>query len=359
MNPAIKSWRCFIDRWLHDSPRRFIQVALFCHVSQLLLCLLIHSAPLAWLNAISSATYLFFLLIQKRAPVLVVTLSEIEIVLFALIASLLSGFYSGYFLYLISLLAISAFLGNIVQNRLATIAQVLDLQAIVILVSIEKNIPLQWMGIPPLQDRSLFILFTWNLMICVTTTLLSVHLSSQSLRQRNQELEAANLHLEYLASHDPLTGLQNRRNIHVLLSRLCEDANEKNTTFCLVMADVDDFKSFNDRYGHCHGDLVLTILADCIRSCIREDDIICRWGGEEILILFIDTPKDLAREILLRIQSQLSNLSCKSEPPLPHAVTLTFGLTEYVPGQSAKDLVAEADRLLYQGKQAGKNCVVG
>ena len=359
MNLVLKSWHRFVDLWLHNSAKHFLHAVFLCHIAQLPLCLFLDSRPLAYLNAASAVIYLLLFLLENHQPCLAVIFSELEIILFSLIASALAGFYSGFFLYLICLLAISAFLGDSVENTPTLLALVLDLEAIIVLVCVQKNIPLQIPGITPLRGRDLTVLFVWNLVVCVSTIILSVQLTSQALRRRNHELESANLHLEYLASHDPLTGLQNRRNIHELLEDLCQESHVKKTQFCLAMADVDDFKNFNDQYGHCHGDLVLTLLADCIRSCIREGDIICRWGGEEIMILFMNTPKDAARDILLRIQAQLHNLNCKPDSPLPHAVTLTFGLAEYASGQTPHELVSEADRLLYQGKLSGKNCVMG
>ena len=124
------------------------------------------------------------------------------------------------------------------------------------------------------------------------------------------------------------------------------------------MADIDNFKQFNDQYGHGHGDLVLIAVADCIRTCVRETDSVCRWGGEEIVITFFNAPSDTAREVLQSIRRELHALTAQGRPPFFREVTLTFGLVQHGLGQSAQELMSEVDRLLYKGKQEGKNCIM-
>ena len=75
------------------------------------------------------------------------------------------------------------------------------------------------------------------------------------------------------------------------------------------MGDIDDFKAFNDTYGHSYGDQILTTLAETIRSVAREGDFVCRWGGEEILILFSATHASGARSVLLRVKDRLNHLT--------------------------------------------------
>lgn len=351
-------FRRFIDIWLQHSARCFL-LATFCiHLLQLPVCLLLSSLPLFWLNCISCSVYLFLLRLEKKRPDLAVTGAEVEMIFFALSASAIAGLQSGFFLYLICLLALSSYLGDAVEHCSVSAAQLLDLEGIAALLCLNSGIPLQIAGFPAPTGPPLFALFSMNLCICVFITLMSVYLASQVLRRQNRELEAANHNLEYIASHDPLTGLQNRRNLYEQLESLCRDADTKGRVFCVAMADIDDFKSFNDQYGHNHGDLILTTIADCIRACTRENDIICRWGGEEILILFPHTPMTAAKSVLIRIQTELHKLTAEAKAPFFREVTLTFGLTQHSPGQSAREVVEDADRLLYEGKQTGKDCVM-
>ena len=118
------------------------------------------------------------------------------------------------------------------------------------------------------------------------------------------------------------------------------------------------YRQFQDQYGHGHGDLVLISVADCIRTCIRETDSVCRWGGEEIVITFFNASSDTAREVLQSIRRELHALTAQGRPPFFREVTLTFGLVQHGLGQSAQELMSEADRLLYKGKQEGKNRIM-
>jgi|GEM_PF-1743794 len=360
MHPTVKTsyFRRLIDIWLRHSARCFLLTTFCIHLLQLPVCLLINSLPLFWLNCVSCAVYLFLLHLGKKRPDLAVTGAEVEMIFFALSTSAVAGLQSGFFLYLICLLALSSYLGDAVEHCSVTAAQVLDLEGVAVLLCVSGGIPLQIAGSPTPAGSTLFVLFSMNLYICIFVTLMSVYLASQALRRRNRELESANHNLKYIASHDPLTGLQNRRDFYEQLESLCREADKKGLVFCAAMADIDDFKSFNDQFGHSYGDLVLTTISNCIRSCTREDDIICRWGGEEMLILFPHTPIAAAKAVLIRIQAELHKLTAEAKAPFFRKVTLTFGLTQHIAGQSAQELVSEADRLLYEGKQTGKDCVM-
>lgn len=360
MNSTAKRsyFRRFIDVWLQHDVKCLLLVTLCIHLLQLPVCLLLNSLPLFWLNCISCTVYLFLLRLEKKKPNLAVFGAEVEIIFFTLSASVIAGLQSGFFLYLIYLLPLNFYLGEAVEHCSVTTLQVLDLEGIAALLFLNGGIPLRIVHFPALTGLPLFTLFSLNLCICVFFTLIAVYLTGQSLHRQNQALKAVNHNLEYIASHDPLTGLQNRRNLYEQLESLCRDADANGSAFCVAMADIDDFKSFNDQYGHSHGDLILTTIADCIRSCTRADDVICRWGGEEILILFPRTPTAAAKTVLNRIQTELHKLTAHEKAPFFREVTLTFGLTQYITGQSPGELVEEADHLLYEGKQTGKDRVM-
>jgi diguanylate cyclase (GGDEF)-like protein len=362
MNSTAKKshFQCFMDICLQHNARYFLLAVLCTHLLQLPVCLLLNSLSLFWLNCISCIINLLLLCLEKKRTALAATGAEVEMIFFALAASAIAGLSSGFFLYLLCLLTLNFYLGNAVEQGSvpATAIQVLDLAGIAALLCLNGKIPLQISSFPVPTDLSLFTLFSMNLCICIFFTLMSVSLAGQAMRRQNRVLEAVNHNLEYIASHDPLTGLQNRRNLYEQLEALCRDADTKGLAFCAAMADIDDFKSFNDQYGHNHGDLILTTIADCICSCTRESDIICRWGGEEILILFPHTSMTAAKAVLIRIQAKLHRLTAEATAPFFREVTMTFGLTQYSTGQSARELVEETDRLLYEGKETGKDRVM-
>ena len=156
--------------------------------------------------------------------------------------------------------------------------------------------------------------------------------------------------LTYEATHDKLTGLYNRRGYDFLME------NVDLETSALLLFDIDNFKSINDTYGHDCGDKVLVMVADTISSQMRDGDFVCRWGGEEILILVngnIEAAKSLGERILNKI--------CSSE--VIHEgnsvkVTMTFGVAQANESFRIEDFIQQADNRLYYGKTHGKCQVV-
>ena len=121
-----------------------------------------------------------------------------------------------------------------------------------------------------------------------------------------KRLEQENLELEELARFDPLTHLFNRRSMHEVLHRAMNEVVGSGETFCLIMADIDDFKKINDTYGHDCGDEVLIAISGIISSNVRENDFVCRWGGEEILIL-LRAELDTAKRVAERVREEIAN----------------------------------------------------
>lgn len=125
---------------------------------------------------------------------------------------------------------------------------------------------------------------------------------------------------------------------------------------CFVMADIDFFKKVNDTYGHDCGDLVLVAIADIISENVRDGDYVCRWGGEEILMLLhagLDDSCNIAERIRRSIAEK--NLEWKGKPV---HVTITMGLAAYEDGMDLQDAIRKADNKLYKGKRKGRNCIV-
>jgi len=161
--------------------------------------------------------------------------------------------------------------------------------------------------------------------------------------------------LQELAIRDSLTGLFNRR---YMLER-CEDELKRSEKFNLnlsfLLADIDNFKSYNDRYGHLVGDQVLINLARIIKANIRLIDLAARYGGEEFLILLPDTSKENAFLVAERIRRAISEESIKAYDEILF-VTASFGISEF-PQDSLEltGLIDKADSALYRAKSEGRN----
>ena len=183
---------------------------------------------------------------------------------------------------------------------------------------------------------------------------------ARKVRGGNLEVsESRKLQAEYQrhASFDQLTGLFNRRWLAELLPRQVERARRDEQPLSLVMVDVDHFKRFNDTYGHPAGDYVLFAVGQRLRRSFRPTDLVARYGGEEFLAVLPDTPGLEACMAAERVRRALENEVLVLEDGTEVQVTASLGVAEYRAPQSDADLVAAADRALYQAKGAGRNRV--
>jgi diguanylate cyclase (GGDEF)-like protein len=156
------------------------------------------------------------------------------------------------------------------------------------------------------------------------------------------------------ADVDPLTKLYNRR----VLDREIQNLINSNTQFSLVIYDIDDIKKVNDGYGHLAGDEVLKMISDVVKRSIRKTDVPCRYGGEEIVIIFKDLSKDDAYVISERIRKNVEMTSTIWSGGNIF-VTVSGGVSSYpADGKTKDDIVRIADEILYsQCKRKGKNKV--
>ncbi|WP_165942402.1 tetratricopeptide repeat-containing diguanylate cyclase [Luteimonas terricola] len=165
--------------------------------------------------------------------------------------------------------------------------------------------------------------------------------------------------LSVAARTDHLTGLPNRRHLLELMQLEVHRVDRGGGTFCLVMADLDDFKAINDRHGHDAGDVVLREVARRLRDAVRKQDSVARWGGEEFLLLLPASRAVGAACLADKLRKQVS-----AEPVLvgpqctPVSITLTLGYSEYRPGTPLDDCIKAADTALFEGKREGKDRVM-
>lgn len=166
------------------------------------------------------------------------------------------------------------------------------------------------------------------------------------------QLRSQNVALDNMASVDPLTGLYNRRSMQEFFDRVLKAGED----FSLVMCDIDNFKRVNDTYGHDFGDVVLKDVAYIVRQQVSDKGYVCRWGGEEILILSndrLDHTCETAENI--RHDVEQHTFCCRGKEL--HC-TLTLGVAGHCVGNAVEDTIKHADSRLYYGKQNGKNRVV-
>ncbi|MBB6342348.1 diguanylate cyclase (GGDEF)-like protein [Pseudomonas fluvialis] len=150
---------------------------------------------------------------------------------------------------------------------------------------------------------------------------------------------------------DPLTGLNNRRGLRFELDKMLTAGKG----FSVISLDIDHFKEVNDLHGHDVGDSVLKFLAEQMQACFRSDDVLCRSGGEEFVVLLPGLPITDAHRIAERLR-----LDMATQPsPSGHIVTISIGVA-YMPagGASVESVLKESDAALYKAKCSGRNCVI-
>jgi diguanylate cyclase (GGDEF)-like protein len=156
---------------------------------------------------------------------------------------------------------------------------------------------------------------------------------------------------------DELTQLANRRRFTETLSVEVRRAERFSDPLALVLADLDDFKQINDRYGHQTGDEVLRRFSDVLRENVRDFDLPVRYGGEEFAVLLPETGLDGAEQLARRLQSALLHLRLPETGSDKPPVTASFGVASFPAARSAEELLSAADGALYRAKAAGKNRV--
>ncbi|MCP3849958.1 MAG: GGDEF domain-containing protein [Gammaproteobacteria bacterium] len=179
----------------------------------------------------------------------------------------------------------------------------------------------------------------------------------EKVAQRTQELSDANHHLEELSLTDVLTNLPNRRHAMRYLTTFWKEASLNDSPLVCMMIDADHFKAVNDTYGHNAGDTVLIELAKALKHSVRNDDIVCRLGGDEFFIICPDTSIEGGMHIAELTRKTISQLQVPTGGE-PWQGSISIGVAARFPEmKSYNELIKAADKSVYLAKEAGKNCV--
>lgn len=185
-------------------------------------------------------------------------------------------------------------------------------------------------------------------------------LEKQFIAAKSQ-LEVANNELAKVtaqANMDSVTGLANRRGFDAALERAVGLARSGKTSFSLLMIDIDNFKLFNDRFGHLMGDTVLRLISVALRQSITERDIAARYGGEEFAILLSGIDLPAAVTIAENIRTRIMSRELKNRSTGEHlgVITVSIGATACKLGDRARSIIERGDACLYDAKRSGRNC---
>lgn len=217
------------------------------------------------------------------------------------------------------------------------------------------------------------VLIIVPVMVSVCVYLHMIIQEHQVERRRRQYLESEQIYykhkmvslqlkhdkVERMAMRDPLTGLYNHGYFQTHLKKVLAQSFKYKIPTSLLMIDIDRFKAVNDTYGHQFGDKVLSRVAQLISQCVREEDMVARYGGEEMAVVLANCSLEVARQKAERIRKRIEEETFYLDGSnMPIKVTISIGVSESFGNEMPERLIERADQALYQAKNQGRNQVV-
>ncbi len=206
---------------------------------------------------------------------------------------------------------------------------------------------------PPTWQSSFDAKSFANILLAVIMFVLLIRHYEDARIEAHQILESKNQQLIKLATIDPLTGLFNRSHLDAALEREFARAKRDKNPLAVMIIDADNFKLFNDGFGHLIGDQVLVEAGQLMSQLLRKTDVLARWGGEEFLIVAPNTDASGALDLAEKIRVAIAENKFSDEGL---HLTMSIGVAVYSPDDSIVSLIQRADDGLYQAKDDGRNC---
>ena len=326
------------------------------HVALLVIMLADGIMPLVQFNILSIVVYGFCIVLCKIGHIMPVYLSiQAEVMAYTIISTYYIGLRCGTYCFLFSIVPIIIYFGSFLFTGWArwnvVVSIVLNFAVFVVLYLI-------FVDSAPVFEmshfaRNVLVIFSYFVMVFSTIFYNAnyIYISEMkvgSLEQENKQLSAD-------AQEDALTSLLNRRGFLPLIDSLMKSESEVH--FCISFCDIDNFKRINDTYGHDAGDEVLRHITRMIKREMNGCEI-CRWGGEEIIILMRDYDMAVAK-----VRMEYLRKSIETNPTVffNHRIftTITIGLEEYADKYTdPEEIIKVADERMYYGKQHGKNILI-
>ena len=323
------------------------------HITYSLIFGALNILPLCYYNIFSAVLYCglqFFLLKRKYLPTILIALSEIFV--HVSLATILLGWVYGFTLQILTLVSIVFYLPFNKKGTpyLLSFCSIFVFFALRIYTFNVHKFPYEEFSVsalPLIYILNCIFSITPMVLLAITYHITTIN-SQEKLSKKNKDLLA-------LANTDPLTGLLNRRSMISKLDSAYKNRALKNTDFSIIISDIDDFKNVNDTYGHECGDEVLKKLSNIFNSCVSENDYVCRWGGEEILILINNCSESVATNTAETIRRTVEKTLFKYNDNVIK-ITITLGISCI--NDTIQKMLLDADNNLYKGKKSGKNCCV-
>lgn len=182
----------------------------------------------------------------------------------------------------------------------------------------------------------------------------------KKLNEKNDELEELNRQLEILANTDPLMQIGNRRAFYAAIAKVHQRACRYPHNYGVIMIDIDNFKNYNDTYGHAAGDKVLSTVATTLKDDLRCSDEIFRWGGEEIVVILMEQGLQETAIVAEKLRQRVEDLRIKHKECDLGYVSISLGVSAFRKDCIDKQweiVLDRADKALYQAKESGRNRV--
>ena len=319
---------------------------LIIHIAMLIIFSVCVVIPMIYVNIFSILFYVaMILLIRKSLLTVFAVATFFEINIHMLLAIIFTGWGAGFQITIIGIVILLFFCEYIARSLglkyirsvfLAPVAMIVYIVAFV--VSLLSPAPY---ALP--NGINITLQISWAVIVFVIMSAVLFIFVSTTTHSQNE--------LSNEVVHDKLTGLPNRYYMASYFQSIEED--ESNRRHWVAIADLDDFKSINDTYGHNCGDYVLKTFASLLKD-ISGDIVVCRWGGEEFLLLGDEgtSPEEILESLREKVESYpfvYEGIAMK--------LTVTIGFAYKNEGQTADEWIDEADKRLYEGKEKGKNCV--
>lgn len=184
---------------------------------------------------------------------------------------------------------------------------------------------------------------------------------ADELKEKNEQLSLLAEKLQVLSLTDELMMIGNRRAFEAEIERVHNQSSRMHQPYCLLIADIDFFKRFNDYFGHQAGDRVLRTLGEVFKNSVRSYDFVARYGGEEIVVILPQTGPDDGMHVAQRIHQAIAEKNIVHPGNPPHnQLTVSMGLSCFDPENpdfSYYEVIRKADQALYQAKSAGRNSI--
>lgn len=323
-------------------------MALLVHTMFLIIFWRLDGTILLWSNLISVTYYsISFYFVHKRWYGVFFAGLFIEVVYNAIISTIVLGWDANMH-YFILMMAYGVFFVPSVtkRQRLFTTALTMVMYSLLFL-----NVTSGVQPLPSTIEQALGL-------FCILTTIMMLaglsFIFESAVVEVTDELEYTNECLQTIASTDGLTGLLNRMTGHARIAKGIEDAAKAGVPYAVILADIDNFKSFNERYGHDCGDLVIRQVSNILS---RSEGICVRWGGEEFLLFLTGLEEDEIIHAVEHLRRQIDAHEIIYNEERLH-VTMTFGIAHRHRYDSIDVVTKDADNKLRAGKRNGKNQVV-